>query len=334
MLIGEVAERSGISARMLRHYDRIGLVSPTDHTPSGYRRYSTEDVRRLFQVEGLRSLGLSLAEVAEVLGNLSFSPDTMVEQLIARTRESLARQQELLRKLERVRSSDPSAWSDVLRIIGLLHGLDANSPSTRQRLALSLSEEDDGDAAVLAEAMLEESDPNVAGALHSTLAGRGDEAIPILAEALESASPERRQRAAEALAKIDTAAARAVLAEAVRHRDPEVSTRAALVRGRQGHRDAIGALVGLVVDGRYDVDAADVLGALASQHGHVDEVARMIAEALQTADEKARIRLVGALADVPGSAAAETLTALLDDQSRPVALTAASVLHSRKHGNR
>ena len=56
MRIGEVSRRSGVSARMLRHYDRIGLVQPSERTGAGYRDYSEDDLRRLLQVEALRSL--------------------------------------------------------------------------------------------------------------------------------------------------------------------------------------------------------------------------------------------------------------------------------------
>ncbi len=57
MLIGEVSRRCGVSTRMLRHYDTLGLVKPTGRTSSGYREYSADDIRRLFHVESLRTLG-------------------------------------------------------------------------------------------------------------------------------------------------------------------------------------------------------------------------------------------------------------------------------------
>lgn len=335
MLIGEVSEQSGISARMLRHYDRIGLVSPSERTPSGYRRYSAEDVRRLFHVEGLRSLGLSLREIAEVLDGVSFDPTSMVDQLIAGTRDRLAQERELLRRLGQVRESEPTAWSDVLHTIGLMRGFDATSPSARQRLALSLTEDDDRDAALLAEAALNEADPHVAGALRWALARIGDGAIPTLAEALLSPVRDRRHRAVDTLVKIDSPRARAVLSEAFQHPDPRVRARATLTRGGQGDRDALPELVALIVGGHYDVEAADTLGTLATAHGHADEIAEAIADALDIAPGTARLRLVAALADVPGHRAAETLVAALDDPDRRVALTASSVLRSRppeEHG--
>ena len=118
MLIGEVSERSGISARMLRHYDAIGLVQPSGRTQGGYRKYSETDIRRLFHVEGLRSLGLELQEIAGVLDNQSFQPSEMVESLIERTRERLARDERLLRWLAvsgiRIRSSKDVTMSKPL----------------------------------------------------------------------------------------------------------------------------------------------------------------------------------------------------------------------------
>ena len=333
MLIGEVSKQSGISARMLRHYDSIGLVSPTGRTQGGYRQYSEEDVRRLFHVEGLRSLGLSLHDIADVLGDLSFSPAAMVEQLVARTHDRLAREEELLRRLGQVQASDPAAWSDVLRTIGLMRGLDAGDPSARQRFALSLTGEGDRDAVPLAEAALKEPDPNVAGALNWALARIGDSAIPVLAEALDSPIADRRHRALAALVKIGSPPAFVVLAEAFRHPDPLVSGRAALARGSRGEADTIPALVALVVDGRDDVEAADVLEALASRHGQADEIASAIAGELTSATGSARQRLTAALAAIPGPLAQATLTSLVDDPDRRVALTASFLLQARQSGN-
>ena len=276
MLIGEVSAQSGISARMLRHYDKIGLVSPTGRTQGGYRQYSADDVRRLFHVEGLRSLGLSLQEIAGVLGDLAFDPAPMVDQLIARTRDRLAREDELLGRLRQVHTSNPAAWSDVLRTIGLMRGLEVGDPSTRQRLVLALTGQAQGDAVSLAEAALNEPEPNVSGALYWALARGGDTAIPVLVQTLDSPDADRRRRAVEALEKIGSPQALTVLGAAFRHPDPFVAGRAALCRGAQGHADAIPALVSLVVDGRDDIDAADRLGLLAADDNTAQDILRAV----------------------------------------------------------
>ncbi|WP_154793963.1 MerR family transcriptional regulator [Occultella kanbiaonis] len=332
MLIGEVSERSGISARMLRHYDAIGLVRPTGRTAGGYRQYSPDDVRRLFHVEGLRALGLTLAEIGGALEDLSFSPAAMVEQLLKRTSERLAREQELLGRLGQVRASEPADWSDVLRTIGLMRALDAGS-SARQRVALSMPDGGrSSDAVVLAEAVLSEAEPNAGGALQWALARTGDAALGVLANALASPAAERRQRAVVALTKFESSGADAILAAALQHEDPIVRARATLARGSRGGLDAVPGLVAMVVDGTDDVAAAGALGALAERYDRGDEIARALADALPEAGADARQRLATALADVPGVAARTILEALVDDPDRPVSLTATAVLRARGSG--
>ncbi|MFT3877878.1 MAG: MerR family DNA-binding transcriptional regulator [Propioniciclava sp.] len=329
MLIGEVSQRSGISARMLRHYDQLGLVSPSERALNGYRQYSEDDLKRLFQVEGLRLLGLSLQEIATTLDELSFSPSAMVEQLITRTRERLAREQELLRTLEQVAAGDPDSWSDVLRTTALMRGLTAPEPSQRQRLVLSVAP-DAADAAVLVEAALSEYDTNVAGALYWALTMAGDEAIPLLARALASESVERARRAVEALTKIGTPNADAALATAVSHHDALVCARAWLACGRLGEARAIPALVAMVTDGPDDVEASDALATLATEQGFETEVTHALTEALPLASSAGRQRLAGALAAIPGASPRGALESLRNDPDHDVALTASFLLRTRE----
>ncbi|WP_091949283.1 MerR family transcriptional regulator [Trujillonella endophytica] len=67
MNVGEVAALAGVTVRTLHHYDRIGLLSPSGRTASGYRRYSAADLDRLHQVLVYRELGFTLEEVATLL---------------------------------------------------------------------------------------------------------------------------------------------------------------------------------------------------------------------------------------------------------------------------
>ena len=50
MNVGEVAALAGVTVRTLHHYDRIGLLSPSGRTSSGYRQYGPSDLDRLHQV--------------------------------------------------------------------------------------------------------------------------------------------------------------------------------------------------------------------------------------------------------------------------------------------
>ena len=131
MLIGEVARRSGVSPRMLRHYDRLGLVRPTGRTTGGYRVYAESDLRRILHVEMLRSLGLSLEQARDALEDPAAAPAELVAELAARTRARIAVEQELLDRLEQVRADKPQEWTDVLRTTALLRSVASADPNRR-----------------------------------------------------------------------------------------------------------------------------------------------------------------------------------------------------------
>lgn len=65
--IGAVAERTGLSLRTLRHYDEVGLVTPSGRTDGGFRLYSTVDVDRLLLIRRMKPLGFTLEEMAALL---------------------------------------------------------------------------------------------------------------------------------------------------------------------------------------------------------------------------------------------------------------------------
>jgi Cu(I)-responsive transcriptional regulator len=66
--IGEAARQSGVSAKMLRHYESLGLLGAVARTDSGYRLYSPADVHTLRFIKRCRDLGFSMAEIAELVG--------------------------------------------------------------------------------------------------------------------------------------------------------------------------------------------------------------------------------------------------------------------------
>jgi DNA-binding transcriptional MerR regulator len=66
--IGEAAARVGVSCRTLRYYEELGLLTPSERTPGGARRYTEDDVARLAHIRELQELmGFNLEEILEVV---------------------------------------------------------------------------------------------------------------------------------------------------------------------------------------------------------------------------------------------------------------------------
>lgn len=67
MNIGAAARASGVSERMIRHYEQIGLIPPAARRDSGYRDYSDADVHRLHFIANARDLGFGIEEIGSLL---------------------------------------------------------------------------------------------------------------------------------------------------------------------------------------------------------------------------------------------------------------------------
>ena len=68
MNIGQAASATGVSARMIRHYEQMGLLAPPSRTEAGYRQYEAADIHTLRFIRHARDLGFSMAEIGELVG--------------------------------------------------------------------------------------------------------------------------------------------------------------------------------------------------------------------------------------------------------------------------
>ena len=66
--IGDAAAQTGVSAKMIRHYESIGLIPAANRTFANYRLYSDGDLHRLRFIKRGRSLGFSMKQIQELLG--------------------------------------------------------------------------------------------------------------------------------------------------------------------------------------------------------------------------------------------------------------------------
>lgn len=155
--IGRLAEASGVTVRTLYYYDEIGIVSASERTRSGHRRYTEADVRRLYRVRALRQLGLSLDDVATVLRRttddltaLRDLLDAQLADLEARTSRIAAQSRQvqgLLRQLNGSDMPDPEEFLVALETTVPLAGAKSYF-SDQQRTALAQRATELGDEAI------------------------------------------------------------------------------------------------------------------------------------------------------------------------------------------
>lgn len=73
--IGQVAERTELSLKTIRHYDEVGLVQPSARSAGGFRLYTQADIDRLLVIRRMKPLGFSLAEMKQLLDAVDILDD-------------------------------------------------------------------------------------------------------------------------------------------------------------------------------------------------------------------------------------------------------------------
>lgn len=74
--IGQVAERTELSLKTIRHYDEVGLVQPSARSGGGFRLYTDADIERLLVIRRMKPLGFTLAEMKQLLECLDTLDDS------------------------------------------------------------------------------------------------------------------------------------------------------------------------------------------------------------------------------------------------------------------
>ena len=112
--IGQAAERAGVSARMLRHYESLGLLAGVARTDSGYRQYTEADVHTLRFIRRARDLGFSMDELAQLLGlwQDKARASAQVKQIAQRHIQSLAERIAAMQAMQR----------SLQALVGCCHG--------------------------------------------------------------------------------------------------------------------------------------------------------------------------------------------------------------------
>jgi len=113
--VTEFARRFNVSADTIRHYTKLGLLSPERDTVNGYRRYGIEQERRLRFLLSAKRLGFSLKDIRAIL-DMAASGDTpcplvrkLIDQRLETIREEMRDAQKLMSRME----SASSDWSNL-----------------------------------------------------------------------------------------------------------------------------------------------------------------------------------------------------------------------------
>lgn len=99
--VGQVADFAGVTVRTLHHYDKAGLLSPSDRSPAGYRLYGEADLVRLQQILFYRELGFPLDEIASLLEDPQANALERLQDRLRRLNEEIARLRRLAEVAER-----------------------------------------------------------------------------------------------------------------------------------------------------------------------------------------------------------------------------------------
>ncbi|WP_241191849.1 MerR family transcriptional regulator [Streptomyces sp. ADI97-07] len=123
MQIGEVAARTELSLRTIRHYEESGLVVPSARSRGGFRLYTEADVDRLMVVRRMKPLGFTLEEMRDLLEAID---------CLDRDGEGVPQERDAL--LERVRVYERAASEQVLKLRTQLARAEEFAGTLRRRL--------------------------------------------------------------------------------------------------------------------------------------------------------------------------------------------------------
>ena len=151
MRIGELANHAGLTAKTIRYYESIGLMSEPHRHTNGYRDYGSEAVEHLRFIRDSQAAGLTLAEVGEIVSMKAAGESTCghtrsllarhVAEVDAHIERLLATRAELTAMAQRADALDPASCNDPARcqVIAASVATDHAAPHPTHRRLLPLA---------------------------------------------------------------------------------------------------------------------------------------------------------------------------------------------------
>lgn len=311
--IGEVAERTGLTRRTLRHYDELGLLVPSGRSWGDYRLYSEADLLRLLQIQNLKALGLGLPEVAAALADPELDAAATLRSHLAHLEDRIEAERRLAARLRSLAAAPQRSWEDVLDAIALTQSLAHPDPVVRLRAAL---QHPGSTTTELLPALRAESDQGVQEVLIWALAQQPDAAAAAI-QLLDSPDAALRRLMVRLLDKLHDPATVPALVARLEDPAPPVVDAAVGALGRLGAPAALPGLAALL--GAGPVDQLNLIESLA---GFAAEAVPAVAERLAAGDLQARLNAAEAIGRLGSPKGIAPLTAALDDPEPQVRLAA------------
>lgn len=310
--IGEVSQRTGLTRRTLRHYDDLGLLTPSARSWGDYRLYDEDDLIRLLQIQNLKALGLSLPEIMLALQDKSLDAAATLRSHLSHLEERIAAEQVLARRLASLADDAERSWQDVLEAIALTRQLVHPDPAVRLRAALRPPTQN---TATLLDALQAEADPAVREALVWALAQQSEAAEAALSR-IDDPDPELRVWLVRLLGKLRAPIAAPALVARLDDPDPRVIGAAVSALALLRPESALPSLVALL--GSQTHDSADLRDAIAS---YGEAAVPLVSALLQAPAGTIRARAAEVLGAVGSVSAIPVLSSALTDSDPQVRLT-------------
>lgn len=133
--VSEFAEKAGVTVRTLHHYDRLGLLKPSERNGAGYRLYGERDLVRLQQIATLKFIGLPLKQIKELLdrSDLDLAATLRLQRgLLAEKHQQVARAIQAIDEAESaMKSSKAPVWAALKKIIEVME-MESNMDWTKK----------------------------------------------------------------------------------------------------------------------------------------------------------------------------------------------------------
>ncbi|WP_168149128.1 MerR family transcriptional regulator [Solimonas marina] len=153
--IGEIASRTGLSARALRLYEQRGLLQPCTHSVAGYRLYGPAALQRLMQIALLRRSGFTLAQIGQLLAQGELPVRTVLAERLASLESELTEKHRMLQVLRNVQRQADSASTlnvdELLEHIAMTQQLNVDLSDAQRAAMLERAEAMGKDAVSAAE---------------------------------------------------------------------------------------------------------------------------------------------------------------------------------------